>query len=307
MAAAGLTSWADLRGADLELVDSRSDDDETGLRCVELADRCDVFFGPYGSGATRATAQALASAGTVIWNHGGAAVRPSSGRMIDVLAPAERYWSGLPHVLTHTPVAILAAPTGFGRAVAAGAGDALRSAGIGPATIEVFTAATAQAVAARVIAQGARAIIGCGRLDDDLALGRVLIGWDGQVGLVACGIAHSLTEIGSGMEGWIGPTQWLAGASSAPPIPMPDGADYPWAQAIAAGLLVDHAIEIAGTTEPDALWSAALAMETSTFFGPFRVDANGAQTAASARLVRWEASSQGLVRRQVWPSDPRST
>jgi ABC-type branched-subunit amino acid transport system substrate-binding protein len=302
MAAAGLTGWARLRKADLELVDSHSDDDETARQSVGLAERCDVFFGPYGSGATRAAARALASQGTVIWNHGGAAVRPSPGRMIDVLAPAERYWSGLPQMITAGPVAVLAAPTGFGRAVASGAVTALRGAGIGPIITQEFTAETAEKVASRAIADGARAVIGCGRLEDDIALGRALAGWGGQVGLVACGIAEALVAIGPAVEGWIGPTQWFPGSRTPPPIPVPADADYPWAQAVAAGLLVDHAIEIAGSTDPDALWHAALAMQTTTFFGPYRVDATGAQTAAAARLVRWEPSAAGLVRRQVWPT-----
>jgi ABC-type branched-subunit amino acid transport system substrate-binding protein len=301
MAAAGLTGWARLRDVDLELIDSRSDDDETARQCGALAERCDVFFGPYGSGATGAVARALASHGTVIWNHGGAAVRPSPGRMIDVLAPAERYWSGLPQVIVTGPVAVLAAPTGFGRAVASGAVTALSGAGVGPIIAEEFTAATAEEVASRAIAHGARAVIGCGRLEDDIALGRALAGWGGQVGLVACGIAEALTQIGPAIEGWIGPTQWFPGAAITPPIPMPADADYPWAQALAAGLLVDQAIEIAGSVDPDALWNAALAMQTTTFFGPYRVDATGAQTAAAGRLVRWEPSAGGLVRRQVWP------
>ena len=303
MAAEGLTGWADLRGVELELVDATSNDDETAARCVELADRCDVLFGPYGSGATRAVARALASRGTVIWNHGGAAVRPSPGRMIDVLAPAERYWAGLPYVITAGPVGVLAAPTGFGRAVAAGAVNALREADIGPVTLDEFTEATARSAASRVIARGAGAVIGCGRLEDDLALGRALTGWDGQVGLVACGVAETLTELGPGIAGWIGPTQWLDAASPAPPIPIPAGIDYPWAQALAAGLVVEQAIEIAGSADPDRLWRAARTLATSTFFGPFRVDSNGAQTAAAARLVRWVASAGGLVRRQIWPSE----
>lgn len=299
MAAEGLRAWADLRGAYLEVIDSQSRDDAVGDHYADLSERCEVLFGPYGSGATRAAAAVMGPAATPLWNHAGAAARPTSARMIDVLAPAERYWAGLPAALTVLgPVGVLGAPSGFGRAVAAGAVRSLAAAGY-EIVSHTFTEASASALSEQLISEGVAAIIGCGRLEDDVALGRALVGWDGQVGLVVCGVQAAAQLIGPGIEGWIGPAQWLSDAISPAPVAVPALADYPWAQALAAGLLAERAIIAAGSTEPDAMWNAARRMRTTTFFGPFAVDETGAQVAATPHLVRWERSALGLTRRQI--------
>jgi ABC-type branched-subunit amino acid transport system substrate-binding protein len=76
--------------------------------------------------------------------------------------------------------------------------------------------------------------------------------------------------------------------------------DYPAAQALAAGILAERALGVAGTTDPAAIWDAARALRASTFLGPFAIDEEGRQTAHAPAIVRWEPGSRGPVRRVVW-------
>ncbi len=99
--------------------------------------------------------------------------------------------------------------------------------------------------------------------------------------------------------GWLGPVQW-DGERARLPVPLPAGADYPAAQALAAGLVAQRALALAGSAEPDAVWDAARALRTATFLGPFAVDAQGRQTAHAPAIVRWEAAPGGPRRRVVW-------
>ena len=83
------------------------------------------------------------------------------------------------------------------------------------------------------------------------------------------------------------------GDGPAPPAPLPPGADYPAAQALAAGVIAQRALALAGGSGPDALWDAARALRTATFLGPFAVDAEGRQTAHSPAIVRWDRGGAG--------------
>jgi ABC-type branched-subunit amino acid transport system substrate-binding protein len=268
----------------------------------ELAGRVDLLFGPYGSGAARAAADALAGRPEVMWNHGGAAVPAGAARVVSVLGPAERYWAGLADVLRDlgvdlSRVAILRAESGFGRAVADGAVASLEAAGARPMTVSRFDARDAADAAEAALAAGAEAVVGCGRIEDDLALGRALSGAPVAVGLVVCGVELAAEALGEAVVGWFGPAQWWPGGP-APPVALPAGADYPAAQALAAGLIAQEAQRAAGSAEPDALWDAARALRTRTFLGPFAVDRDGRQTAHAPVIVRW-ALEGGAPRREL--------
>ena len=306
-AAHGLRVWAAAAGATLTIEDCGDASPDAARAALELADRVDVFFGPYGSGAMRAVAEAFADRPWVVWNHGGAAVPHLGARIVDVLGPAERYWDGLADVLDAAAVpldrvAILHADTGFGRAVAVGAAASLRDRAAESFLIAAFDESTATEAAAAALAVGARAVIGCGRFEDDIALGRALAGHDVVVGLVACGVQAAAETLGETIAGWFGPCQWLAD-DAPPPYPLDPGADYPAAQALATGLIAGQAIAIAGSTEPEAVWNAARSLRTATFLGPFAVEPDGHQAAHRPVIVRWVAESRGLRRRVAWRPD----
>jgi hypothetical protein len=301
-AAAGLEAWARHAGADLRIEDDRSEPERSAALTVAMAASADLLFGPYGSGPGRAVAAAMAGRPEPVWNHGAAAVEPRGGaRLVDVLGPARSYWRGLPRVdAVRGPVALVRAPGGFGAAIAAGAAEALAAAGTPPvAVVDLEPARPGDAVAAAAGA-GARWVVGGGRMEDDLELARAAVAAGIGCALVVMGVAAAAHELGDDVLGCVGPVQW-DGERQGWPFPLPADADYPAAQAAAAGTLAERALLAAGGAGPDALWDAARAMRTVTPLGPFAVDADGRQTAHAPALVRWErAPGGGPVRRVVW-------
>ena len=301
--ARGLDAWARACGATLTIEDCGEDPEAAARLTVALADRVDVLFGPYGSGATRAVAQAMAGRPVVVWNHGGAATERTGAWIVDVLTPAERYWAGLASVLVAQGadidrVAVLHAQGGFGQAVGQGAVASLRQAGRHPAMVASFDHDSAATVAAYALDAGVTAIVGCGRFEDDIALGMALRDVDVAVGLVACGVAAAAREFGHALLGWFGPCQWLADGDV--PAGLGAGADYPAAQAYACGVIAERAIAVAGTVDPRAVWDAVRALRTETFFGAFAVDDQGRQVGHSPLIVRWVAGPDGPQRHVVW-------
>lgn len=305
-AAGGLSAWARAAGVSLAIEDAGSSPAATARCYARLAGTADLTFGPYGSGPMQAVAEYLAAHGVrdVVVNHGGAVQGDQNARVVSVIAPAERYWAGLADVFASVGVdihrvAVLHVESGFGRATAAGAVASLAARGARPLHSGSFEASTAAAAAARALRAGCVAVVGCGRIEDDLALGRALAGEPVQVGLVVCGVQMAYDRLGDGVEGWIGPAPWWPGGPP-PPISLPAGSDYPAAQALAAGLIAQQMVAAAGSLDPDALWDAALDLRTTTFLGPFAIDAAGRQVAHAPHLVRWVRGAGGLVRERCW-------
>jgi branched-chain amino acid transport system substrate-binding protein len=266
------------------------------------AGRAEILFGPYGSGSGRAVAEAMAGRPEVVWNHGAAAVPRTGARMVDVLGPAGSYWRGLPAALAlcapDAAVAVIRAPGGFGAEVAAGAGAALTAAGRGPVLVRDLEPGGASAAVDAALVAGAGWIVGGGRAEDDLALARAASGRC-AVALVVCGVALAGEELGAAVTGALGPAQW-DGTPPPPPFALPPGADYPAAQALAAALVAERALALAGSPAPDALWAAARALRLTTHIGPFAVDAAGRQVAHAPCLVRWEPAAAGPARVVIW-------
>lgn len=303
-AAAGLRAWAAAAGAALRVEDDRSEPARAAELTAALAAGADLVFGPYGSGPARAVARAMAGRPEVVWNHGGAEVPRTGARVVDVLGPAGSYWRGLPRALRAlgedpARVAVVRCPGDFGAAVAAGAERALAEAGAGGRPALALDPADPGACARAALAAGARTVVGGGRADDDLALARALAATPLRAGLVVCGVGLAAEELGDAVAGWFGPAQWAPGGPP-PPVPLPAGAEYPAAQALAAGLLAERAIALAGSAAPDALWDAARALRRSTFLGPFAVDAEGRQTAHAPLIVVWRGAGAGLRREVLW-------
>ena len=198
-------------------------------------------------------------------------------------------------------MAVVRCPGGFGAAVARGAQDALAAAGHGGGPALELDPADPGGCARAALEAGARWVVGGGRAEDDLALGRALRTTGLSAGLVVCGVALAGEELGDGVAGWIGPAQWAPGGAP-PPVALPPASDYPAAQALAAGLLAERAAELAGSVAPDALWDAARALRTSTFLGPFAVDDEGRQTAHAPLIVVWRGQGATLRREVIWQS-----
>jgi hypothetical protein len=136
-------------------------------------------------------------------------------------------------------------------------------------------------------------------MEDDLALAGAALDAGLRCALVVMGVAAAGEALGDRVAGSVGPVGWDGGTTGWP-FALPAGADYPAAQAAAAGILAARALAAASAGGPDALWDAARAMRGATPLGPFAVDAEGRQTAHAPAIVRWEPGPGGPVRRVAW-------
>ena len=71
------------------------------------------------------------------------------------------------------------------------------------------------------------------------------------------------------------------------------------AQAYAVGVVARRCLEEAGTTDSLALRRTASAMDFSTFYGRFKIDATGRPTDRQALLVQWQHGRKVIV----WPPE----
>jgi branched-chain amino acid transport system substrate-binding protein len=321
--AAALSLWADWPSdghsdrhgsrfaarVELTVVDAHPDPVAALRRAERTAP--DLLFGPYGSSTTAAVAGATSR---LVWNHGGARV-PAVGNLVSVLAPADTYFRGAVRAVREADpelraLCVLSSDTGFSRAVAAGA---VREAG----RLGLRAAEGRLPVAGGWRPDGgheAGMLLVAGPFEDEVAAARRLLpGRWRAAGFVGAGVDEVLADLGAGREGLLGPAQWLAEAAPRPGEGPPagefaaayrrrTGADppYPAAQAFAAGVIAARCLREAGTADDATLMEAACALECTTMYGRFRLDARSRQQVGHQVLtVQW----QDGARRVIWPPE----
>jgi branched-chain amino acid transport system substrate-binding protein len=283
----------------------------------------DVLVGPYSSGLVRAVTPIADAAGKVLWNHGGtsdAILQAGARRVVSVASPASDYLRALPawgrrRVPVVNRVTILHAASGtFAREVARGAAEGARAAGCVDVRVVPFASPLLDA---RTLCLAAATwdpdlVVGVGTFEDDLAIARARTALPERtlLALVAAGLAAFGDELGALAEGIIGPSQWEPAAGDTPLLgPDSDsfmGAfeeafhrlpEYPAAQAFAIGLILMEARRRCGGSLDDAgLLGAARALETTTFYGGFRLDPwTGRQVGHRIRLVRWQDGRKRVI------------
>jgi ABC-type branched-subunit amino acid transport system substrate-binding protein len=313
-AANGLRAWQRLAGGDVELAveDDGSDPEQFAARFPRVAGRCDLLLGPYSTQLMREAAQAMAEIDRVLWNQGGSgddvqALAP--GRVVSVLAPTSRY--ALPFVRTRAaeveraPLWVVRGRGRFGKQVASGAVDEAEREGL-------------ETVARRVDngfsfddAPEMWDLFAAGRFEDDVAIvnaARSAARPPRVIGSVAAGVQDFATEV-EGPDGIYGIAQWFPGRAEQPELGPAEREflaayagvaesqpDYPAVQAAAGAVLALSCAELAGALDRKSLWEAAVALDTSTLVGGFRIDpSTGAQLKHTPVLVEWRDKSLHLV------------
>lgn len=285
----------------LDVVDVRPDVSTALRRAAEKGP--DLLFGPYGS---RPTSEVAAATSRLVWNHGGARVRPRDN-VVNVLAPADTYFTGALEVVRQADprlrrVGVLHARTGFSRSVAEGAQQAAQRCDLCTDRVELPAAAPA-----------AELLLVAGRFTDEVPIARTLSRRERRaVGLVAAGVREVLPELGQLSEGLLGPAQWLPETAPQPDEGPPasqfvaayrarTGNDppYPATQAFAAAIIAMRCVRAAGTTGDAALLRVARGLECTTLFGRFRLDDEGRQVGHQVVTVQWQDGARVVV----WPPE----
>lgn len=303
-----------------------------------LHDRVDLLFGPYSSVLASASAAVAEERHRVMWNQGGASdniYQRGYRYIVGILTPATRYLEGLLPMVRQADeraasLGIVRASAGaFPKAVSWGVEAQAESLGFRLDFVEEFqpndTAGETdfKILAGKVARAAPDVLVAVGRIGDDLSLARCLAGHRASfkaVAVVAAPIQQFRDALGPGADGFLGPSQWEAGAGylqdygpstrevldslasrghgqgDFPPV------DYPMVQAYAAGVVAQRCVEAAGTLDNDDLREAAAGLDFSTFYGRFKIDAGtGRQVGRSVVLVQWQQGSKPVV----WPPEQR--
>lgn len=316
-AAAGLAAWRSLTGAaELIIEDDRSDRRALSGVLPGVATRCDLVLGPYSTILMREAGNIAAENGWLVWNHGGSGDDVETahhGHIISVLTPTSRYAEPFVRLIAGDQAQlVIAHGTGsFGRQVADGAMVIAEHLGV---PVRLVTAGDGLAF------PGEWDLLSAGVFEDDASLvSRALrVGNPPRrVCAVAAGV-HEFSSVVDDPEGIFGIAQWFPGAGTGavtgPSEPdflraysaVADGTPgYPAAQAAAGAALAVRCAEIAGSTQRGDLWAAAVALDTSTLFGAFRVDPlTGAQAHHETVLLRWAG---GELVRHTGPAAERTS
>jgi ABC-type branched-subunit amino acid transport system substrate-binding protein len=285
-------------------------------------ERVDVLVGPYSSGLVLAVAPIAAAAGVALWNHGGTSdviFQQGWRHVVSVASPASDYLRGLPGWIRQrapraSRVGILHARSGtFAGQVARGAAEGARSAGFAEVRGMAFESPLRDA--GSVVRAAAESepdlLVGVGAFQDDVAIARQRAALPAKttLALVAAGLGAFGHEVGGLAEGIVGPSQWEPGAGETP-LAGPDSGwfvdafervfhrmpEYPAAQAFAVGVILGECRRRAGGLASAALLDAARVLDTTTFYGGFRLDpSTGRQVGHGVRLVQWQGGRKRLI------------
>jgi branched-chain amino acid transport system substrate-binding protein len=309
-----------LLGRHVEFVihDDASDSDAAVALYERLIteERVDAVMGPYGSTLTEAVApvterhgQVLISplaATTAIWEQG-------RQYLFMVLPPAELFLAGLVELAAeqgYRNVAIIHEDALFPRAAAKGAATLAREKGMNvalhaayPTGTQDFSELIAQFDGADVLAMAASA------LGDFIVLTRQMKERDVAVQMFGTSgaVAEFQRELGADAEYVFGLSAWE------PSLPNPGNDEFTAAYQAAFGQLPSfhaagaygscqlfmEAAERAGTLDAEAVRKQLLALQTTTVFGPYAVDARGYQTAHRGVFIQWQDGEKVVV----WPAD----
>jgi branched-chain amino acid transport system substrate-binding protein len=319
-AAAGIETWRQLYGdADLVIEDDRSDPRHLEAVLPSVAARSDLLLGPYSSLLMRTAGRFASDAGLLLWNHGGSGDEAAwPGHVVSVLTPTADYFRPfIARLQRETPHPVLRFAQGkgaFGRQVAEGAEAHARVNGM---TVQRLDADGVFADAP----DGDWVLLTAGTFEHDIAVVSRALQLSQPPRLI-CAVAAGVQAFGEAVQhpdGIFGIAQWFPGSLPVADIgPGEDefvaaysrlqGAhpDYPAVQAAATAALAVHSARTAGSTSRHSLWAAAVALDTSTMFGPFTIDpVTGAQTGHHTILVEWSNGSPHVPRdhhRQTRPS-----
>ena len=287
--------------------------------------RCDLLFGPYSSGLTRAILPISDQAGMVLVNHGGAddGLHDRGSRMVvSVLTPASEYLVRFVELLAtlkfwRKRLAIAVVPTPFADAIASGMEQAIAARRIWLRGVRMrlkyrgrFDPDYSPVTLSRALRRNRiNAFVSVGSYEYDLAMMRVVIAPPHSIPVLACvaaGVTRFRDDLGDDAEGIVGPSQWEPEFDIRPAIgPSPiefahwmgtAASDYPAAQIYAAGLLTAAALRASGSLDQIALRAAFSDLQTSTFFGDFAIDrVTGRQIGHQMLLVQWHEGRKQII------------
>lgn len=317
------------------------DDQSQGGRVQQLytrlivQDQAQFLFSPYSSGLTATAAVISEQYGKLMLITGGAEPKTyelGNKYLFQIITPAGGYLKGAVEALyarsPHAKLALVYSDDPFSKAVLAAAEDQAKEAGLSVVLNESYAPSTTDfgPVINKIISSEADAFLGGGHYADGATLARQLfdqkanLKWESI--LVAPG-DEKFASLGPAALGVTTGSQWEIQENYKPQFGLTAAefvkqfadkykieADYHSASGYSGGVILQHAIEQAGSVDPEKVAAALNALDVTTFFGrvKFATDSqhHGLQIAHEMVLAQWQMKDGKLVRKVVWPKEAAS-
>ncbi len=318
-------------------------DDESNVKRVQqlytrmiLEDKADFLFSPYSSSLTATAAIVTEQNGKIMLTSGSAEGKTytlGNHYLFQMFAPATEYLKGVLDMLKakdpKATVAFVYEDASFSVAVVTPAKAYAQQSGFNVAFSEAYAPNTTDfsAIIDKVIAAKPNVLIGGGHYPDGSTLARQLYNHKVNLKMITLLVAPDSpqwSELGDAALGVVVPSQWEPQTAFKAQY-GPSGADfakaysakynvqpsYESAGGYACGLILQRAIEQAGSTDTAKVAGALNATDLTTFYGQtkFATSPNdhGLQIGHSMVLAQWQKDKSGApVKQVVWPLAAKS-
>ena len=330
---------------DSRFYDDESNNDRIQELYTRLAteDNANFLISPYSSGLTASASVIAEQYGKVMITTGAASdsnYQQGFTLVYQAYTPASKYLTGAIDFLAATApdvkrIAIVHENDKFSTDVATAVQAYAEEKGYEIALFEGYDSGTTDFAPFINKIQDAQpqAILGGGHFQDGSTFARQLAEKNVDVPYVALLVAPPepmFAELGDAAVGVIGPSQWEPQAAYSPEAAATAGVrwvgptvqefvasyeaayneepSYHAAGGYAAGLILQDAIERAGTLESAAVQQALDAADIMTFYGHVKFDtaaeAHGLQTGHEMIYIQWQKDDAGnLLKQVIWPAE----
>jgi len=317
------------------------DDQSVGGRVQQLytrlinQDKAQFLFSPYSSGLVAPAAVITEQYGKIMVDSGGAEEKPfelGNKHLFMVITSAGHYLSGAIDALKaknpHAKIAMVYSDDPFSKTVLTAAKEQAKEAGFDVVMYESYAPSTTDfgPIVNKVISSNADAFLGGGHYSDGATLARQMHDQKANMKWISILVAPAddkFGELGPGALGVTVPSQWELQVNYKPQFgptteefakafeaKFKHKADYHAASGYTSGVILQHAIEKAGSIDPEKVTAALNATDVITFFGriKFATDPghHGLQLEHQMVLAQWQMVNGKLGRQVVWPTAAKS-
>jgi branched-chain amino acid transport system substrate-binding protein len=318
------------------------DDESKGARVQQLYtrlilnDKAEFLISPYSSPLTATAAIVSEQYGKIMITTGAAedkTYKLGNKRLFQMFTPASHYLVSALDVLKskdpHARLAFVYSDDAFSNAVAAAGKVYAKQIGLNIVFDEAYAPDTTDfsPLIDKVISAKATALVGGGHYADGSTLARQLHAQKAGMKFICLLVAPDspkFSELGDAAYGITVPSQWEPETKFKPQVGPTSVAftqayedkyhappSYESAGGYAAGLVLAHAIERAGSLDPNAVTNALNQTDLTLFYGQvkFATDPgnHGLQVAHQMVLAQWQKDKQGnLVKQVVWPESAKT-
>ena len=317
------------------------DDQSVGGRVQQLytrlinQDKANFLFSPYSSGLTAPAAVISEQYSRIMIDSGGAEEKPfeqGNKYLFMVITSAGHYLSGAVAALKakdpNAKIAMVYSDDPFSKAVLAAAAQQAKAAGLQIVMNEAYSPSTTDfgPIVNKIVSSNADAVLGGGHYSDGATLARQMHDQKANMKWISLLVAPAddkFGDLGASALGVSVPSQWELQVNYKPQFGPTTAefakafqdkfhlkADYHAASGYTSGVVLQHAIELAGSIDPEKVTAALNGMDITTFFGhiKFMTDPghHGLQAAHEMVLAQWQMVNGKLGRQVVWPQAAKS-